>query len=196
MTFKTDFYKNLTDTVKAERAELNRLQAELKEVERICYSGKNDSKYTPKYIHDELMPKIGKIKREMADRKAMAHDRIQSMCDGYITELMDEDELDPSKLTDDVRLLNSGVKLNQRDIKAMLKRNSENRTMTQLILRFADEHGIETDGTYYVGNRALINTVKVIPVVTDTCIKNHYSENVMETLMGEGSDLASSFSED
>lgn len=196
MTFKTDFYRNLTDAVKAERAELNRLQAELKEVESICYSNKRDSKYSPKYIHDELMPKIGKIKREMADRKAMAHDRIQSMCDGYITELMDEDELDPSKLTDDLRLLNSGVTLTQRDIKSMLNRNSDNRTMIQLILRFADQHGIETDGIHYVGNRALINTVKVIPTVTDACIKNHYSESVMETLMGEGSDLANSFSED
>lgn len=194
MTFKTDFYKKLTDTVKAERAELNRLQAELKEVEHDIFS--NDKRFTQKYIREELYPKRKAIKKQIEARKAKAHDSIQSMCDGYITELMDEDELDPSKLTDDVRLLNSGVKLNQRDIKAMLKRNSENRTMTQLILRFADEHGIETDGTYYVGNRALINTVKVIPAVTDTCIKNHYSESVMETLMGEGSDLANSFSED
>ena len=66
------------------------------------------------------------------------------MCDSYIAELRDEDELDPTKLTDDVRLLNSGVKMTSRDIKAMLKRNSDNRTMLQVILRYADEHNIET----------------------------------------------------
>jgi hypothetical protein len=77
----------------------------------------------------------------------------------------------------------------------MLKRNSENRTMTQLILRFADEHGIETGGTYYVGNTATINRVASIPVVADTCIRN-FSSNIMGELMGEGSGMGQFFSED
>lgn len=194
MTFNTDFYGDVKDVVLSERKALNDLQAQLDEVEKDIFS--NNKKYTPQYIRDELHPKRKSLQRQIEDRKALAHDRIQRMCDDYIAELRDEDELDPSKLTDDVRLLNSGVKMTSRDIKAMLKRNSDNRTMLQVILRYADEHNIETDGTYYTGNNMTIRNVASIPVVADSCIKWHGSESVWNQLMGEQSEMGQFFSED
>ena len=194
MTFNTDFYSDVKDVVLSERKALNDLQAQLDEVEKDIFS--NNKKYTPQYIREELHPKRRSLKKQIEDRKALAHDRIQRMCDDYIAELRDEDELDPSKLTDDVRLLNSGVKMTSRDIKAMLKRNSDNRTMLQVILRYADEHNIETDGTYYTGNNMIIRNVASIPVVADSCIKWHGSESVWNQLMGEQSEMGQFFSED
>lgn len=194
MTFNTDFYGDVKDVVLSERKALNDLQAQLDEVEKDIFS--NNKKYTPQYIREELHPKRRSLKKQIEDRKALAHDRIQRMCDDYIAELRDEDELDPSKLTDDVRLLNSGVKMTSRDIKAMLKRNSDNRTMLQVILRYADEHNIETDGTYYTGNNMIIRNVASIPVVADSCIKWHGSESVWNQLMGEQSEMGQFFSED
>lgn len=194
MTFNTDFYGEVKDVVLSERKALNDLQAQLDEVEKDIFS--NNKKYTPQYIREELHPKRRSLKKQIEDRKALAHDRIQRMCDDYIAELRDEDELDPSKLTDDVRLLNSGVKMTSRDIKAMLKRNSDNRTMLQVILRYADEHNIETDGTYYTGNNMIIRNVASIPVVADSCIKWHGSESVWNQLMGEQSEMGQFFSKD
>ena len=193
MKLKSEFYGDVSNYVMNERKALADLHEQLKAVEHDIFS--NDKRFTPKYIREELYPKRNAIKKQIEARKAKAHDSIQQMCDSYIAELRDEDELDPTKLTDDVRLLNSGVKMTSRDIKAMLKRNSDNRTMLQVILRYADEHNIETGGTYYAGNTATINHVATIPVVADTCIRN-FSSNIMGELMGEGSGMGQFFSED
>ena len=94
MTFNTEFYGEVKDVVLSERKALGELQAQLDEVEKDIFS--NNKKYTPRYINDVLHPKRTSLQHQIEDRKAQAHDRIQRMCDDYIAELRDEDELDPS----------------------------------------------------------------------------------------------------
>ena len=50
-------------------------------------------------------------------------------------------------------MLQSGISLRPNDIQAILKRNRGNRTMLQLTLRYAEEHKIDTHGTFYVGGQ-------------------------------------------
>ena len=50
--------------------------------------------------------------------------------------------LDPAKLTDDIKLLQPGIVLTERDFIGMLERNAGNSTMEQTILRAAKERGV------------------------------------------------------
>lgn len=80
----------------------------------------------------------------------------------YRADAEKRNNLDPAELTDDVKLFQTGIPLLPRDIQAILERNSGNRTMTQLALRYAKEHGIETGGTNYTGGEAERQTANAL----------------------------------
>ena len=82
-----------------------------------------------------------------------AFKETQGILNQYRTEVANMNRLDPAELTDDVKLLSDGIILNARDIEGMLERNSENRTMVQIILRFAKEHNIDIGRTYYIAGQ-------------------------------------------
>jgi len=86
-----------------------------------------------------------------------ALDKAHAAIDEHIKALKREDELDPSALTDDIKLLQGGIKLTEGDINAMLRRCNGNKTMTQLVVRYADEHKILPKGVVYNGNGRAIN---------------------------------------
>ena len=111
-------------------------------------------------INGELYPALHKVKREIENAQEEARRAVASRVNAYIADLEREDALDPDKLTDDCKLLNAGVTLNARDINTMLERNSGNRTMTQVILRYAREHDIDIGRTYYIGNEEAIRNAR------------------------------------
>ena len=108
----------------------------------------NSGLYTQKMINEEFLPKKTELKSQYESTISKALSDAYSLIDNYESEVAEMDSLDPAEITDDIKLLQSGIKLTDRDLKSMLKRNEDNRTMTQLILRYAEEKKIEVGSVY------------------------------------------------
>lgn len=188
MRTKREFYNQVNGVVKEGLKNLQDLSAQLDDVSKAISSGK----YSEKYIRE----KQDSIKRQMKEVRANANKEAKRICDEYTDELRAQDDLDPSLLTEDVKLLHAGVKLTKRDITAMLNRNADNHTMTQVILRYCEENGIDTGGVYYVGNKPIIDNVSTVPYTAEVALRWSDSQStVYERIMGEGSDLEKVFSD-
>lgn len=86
---------------------------------------------------------------------AAARQEARQYVEKYKAELEEQDSLRGEDLTDDARLFTAGVPLTRADLEAILARNSGNRTMEQLTIRFAEANNIELP-VRYVGNRQAI----------------------------------------
>ena len=124
---------------------------------------------------------------KVAELRSEGKMSVESLCSSYERELTEADSIKGSELTDDARLLSLGM-LDKRDLETMLKRNDNNRTMTQLICRYAKKNDIDL-GVQYVGNDDIITSLKSFPYVTETVLKWSNNPSVYNQLMGEGSDL-------
>lgn len=112
-----------------------------------------------KKIHDE----IGRLKQSIDSSVNRAMDEARTLIEGYRKEVHDENRLDPTKMTDDVKLLAPGIILKERDIEAMLDRNKDNKTMVQIILRYAEEKNIVPNGArLYSGGQQELQTANAM----------------------------------
>lgn len=184
MRTKKEFYEEINGITVGAMKTIQNLIAQLNEVEAQISSGI----YSAEHIRRELFTKKDVLKGKIRDTREKAEKAAKEVCDEYVQELRDQEELDPALLTDDVRLLQAGVKLNERDAKAMLRRNAGNQTMTQLILRYCKENDIET-GVYYYGNKPIIDVVGAVPTAVKTSLRWSDQENVYDRLVGEGSEV-------
>ena len=108
----------------------------------------NSDMYADKLKRDKLIPQKIAAKNAYELRyKTMLSDAY-SLIDEYESWLRDADTLHPEDMTEDVKLLQSGIKLKQRDITSMLERNKGNRTMEQIILRYAEDNKIDAGMVY------------------------------------------------
>ena len=112
------------------------------------------NRYTPQVLKEEIYPRRDELKSKVRTMCDAALKEAQSHIDQYKADAAEMNNLDPAALTDDVKLLQSGITLLPRDIQGMIKRNEGNRTMLQIILRYAKEHNIDMKGTFYVGGEA------------------------------------------
>lgn len=191
MRTKRDFYNQVNGVVKEGLKSLQDLSDQLTKVSEDINSGK----YSGEYVREKLISQRDSLRRQMDDIRHNANNEVQRICAEYTDELRSQEDLDPSLLTEDVKLLQAGVKLTQRDIKAMLNRNADNHTMTQVILRYCKENDIDA-GVHYMGNKPIIDNVAVVPYTAETALKwSDRQSSVYERLMGEGSDLDAVFSE-
>lgn len=185
MRTKKDFYNQINNVTKNGLKTLQELSAQLTKVSEDISSGK----YSGEYVREKLIPQRDSLRRQMDDTRHNANKEVQRICDEYTDELRAQDDLDPSLLTDDVKLLKAGVKLTKRDITAMLNRNAGNHTMTQLILRYCKENDIDA-GVHYMGNRPIIDNVAMVPYTVETALKwSDRQSTVYERLMGVGSSM-------
>lgn len=185
MRTKKDFYNQINNVTKNGLKTLQELSAQIADLRKKIDSGK----YSSGYVRTELIPQIDILKRQMDDVRYKTNTEVKRTCDEYTDELRAQDDLDPSLLTDDVKLLKAGVKLTKRDITAMLNRNAGNHTMTQLILRYCKENDIDA-GVHYMGNRPIIDNVAMVPYTVETALKwSDRQSTVYERLMGAGSSM-------
>lgn len=103
--------------------------------------------YGPKGI-DEKKPELDKLRSAIRGACDAALDHARGLVAQYRADVDRLNDLNPDDLNDDIKLLNAGVTLLPRDVDALLRRNASNRTMVQIILRYANEHGIETKAMY------------------------------------------------
>lgn len=113
----------------------------------------SSGRYNTQYVESDLRPKRDSLRMKINSASDSAIQEAQNLVNQYRKKAADRNKLDPAELTDDVKLLQPGIKLEPRDIQGMLERNSTNRTMTQIILRYAKENGIDTGGTLFVGGQ-------------------------------------------
>ena len=185
MRTKKDFYNQINNVTKNGLKTLQELSAQIVNIREKIESGK----YSNGYVRTELIPQKDILKRQMEDVRYKTNTEVQRICAEYTDELRAQDDLDPSLLTDDVKLLKAGVKLTKRDITAMLNRNAGNHTMTQVILRYCKENDIDA-GVHYTGNRPIIDNVAMVPYTVETALKwSDRQSTVYERLMGVGSSM-------
>lgn len=129
--------------------EIGKIVAERDAVDAKMKSGR----YSVDTVNKELFPKWGELRHAVDRASENAIQTARDMIEQYRQEVAKLNNLDPAELTDDVRLFQSGISLMPRDIQGILERNAGNRTMTQIALRYAKEHGIDIGRTYYIGGQ-------------------------------------------
>lgn len=129
-------------------------------------------RYTQKAIKDELLPARDAARAQIEAAQEAARNAVVEKINAHITDLERMDALNPAELTDDCKLLSSGIALTESDIRFMLERNAKNRSMAQIILRYAKEHGIKTD-VAYVDHSEAINNARAFPALANRWIKDY-----------------------
>lgn len=195
MKNKQDFFSEMLNAIQIGIAEMEKEQDKISATISRRNKQINSKMFSAEYVENELRPEIKRLKKESAEEENRLIERLCAMCNSYITELNSADDLKPNSLTADIQLLQTGITLTERDIEAMLKRNADNRTMSQILLRYAEEHNIET-GMVYEGNKPLIESVEALAGTIPTVVKWHNRPDVFDKLLGEGSELASVFGGD
>ena len=145
-----------------------------------------NGKYSRSYVDNTIRPQIDALREKLRYTKEEAARAVHDITAKYAEEARRLDDLNPADMTDDCKLLNVGVKLNADDLKAIVSRNPNNRTMLQLVLRYADEHGVKT-GLQYNGSRSAIETAKNLDITTDRYFMNWIdapdAENVLNKMI-------------
>lgn len=148
------------DTLGAHTDEISAVIAERDALDEKIKSGR----YSAQALK-EMNPMRDSLKRQVRDMCDAALQDASKHIDQYKADAAALNNLDPAELTDDVKLLQSGITLLPRDIQGMLKRNEKNRTMTQIILRYAKEHDIDTGGNYYIGGQQEAETARNLETI-------------------------------
>ena len=149
------------DTLEARTDEISKDIAERDRLEEKIKSGR----YSPQALKDNFYPKRDALRRKIETASEEAIQEARNLVAQYRADVAEANRLDPSQLTDDVKLLQSGIVLKPADIQGMLKRNEGNRTMLQVILRFAEANGIDTGKTYYIGGQAEENNARNLETI-------------------------------
>ena len=142
----------------------------------------NSGLYAPKLINEEFLPKKTEIKSQYESTITKTLADAYAMIDNYEQEIAELDALNPDEITDDIKLLQSGIKLNERDIKSMLNRNQGNRTMEQLILRYADEKKIDAGFTYQSSLSQQRDKINGLREVTKRYERYMHDDNAQDVL--------------
>ncbi len=163
--------QNLVDTLNERAEAIGKLVTRRGELENDVKSGR----FTAAAVANELQPELMNVRMAIDRTKDETRQAVARLVNQYVGELDKADALNPDELNEgDVKLLNSGVDLTKRDLTVMLSRNQGNRTMTQLILRWARAHDVDM-GVTYIGNEKAIADAKQIPGVVDLWI-DHWSD--------------------
>ena len=185
MTTKRDFYWDIRGTVKSVIDELTELDKQEKAIEDKIKS----NRYSPKIVQDELKPELTSIKRKREAMRENGVSAVRTRANEYIAELRKADQLNPDNLTDDIKLLQSGIALSVDDLEMLFDRNAGNSTMQKLITDFAKQHDRDIQRYYRPANADLIKGVENIPEVMRIVLKWHNKPDIFNNHVGEGSDL-------
>ena len=187
---KRYYYNRLTKELNENFKEYTALKAEYDQLTADRKSGK----YSDNYLKEKVYPRQFELKRQMERVQDKAYSDVNTLTEEMRSYLRGLDALNPEELTDDTKLLNSGIKLTKNDIQSILDRNSGNRTMTQLALRYAKENSIEgLEHTYYVSAESKMESFDNIKGATKVVIRNFDSvdgyNRIYGKILGEGTDI-------
>ena len=138
----TNIITELRNTVNTHHANILAAQAEADAFQRECAGFYSQSVFASKMQEYTA-------KRDAAISAGNA--AIRETVNAFLDEIKNIDALDGAKLTDDVKLLESPVKLNKDDLEQMFDRAKadNNRTMLELIMRRTMRDGIDIERVFY-----------------------------------------------
>lgn len=182
-----DFYFALTTDLKEGLDKVAALASDLKKVEGDISSGT----FSEDHVRAVLRPKNAEIRKQIERAQEDARKTARVTIDKFAKELRDADALDPAELTDDIRLLETGISLRKQDILAIIERNANNRTMVQLALRAAEDRGIDLDGIRYTTNESRARHAEALRYVVDVALRwsTEPGKKMFDKLFGEGSEV-------
>jgi len=122
--------KDATGVVAEMQSEIDKLQAD------------NDSGRFSDTVKRQNVERINELKRQIENKSFETLGDVKRKVAAACDELARLDDLDGAQLTDDAKLFSCGVPLTERDLVTILRRNSDNATMKQLAVRYAQEHGL------------------------------------------------------
>lgn len=187
---KKDFYSEITTIVKNAISERNETQKELDEINAEL---QKRNVYAVEQIQNVLRPAKSNIESKMEDISENANIQIKKVADSYIKELSDDMELKSSELTDDIKLLSVGVKLNDNDLIKLYDKHSGNYTMQRYICDYATQNGITINRVPHHPNKPIIDSVGVATELAGKTIRLNGNPSFYEQFMGENSQFAKGF---
>ena len=138
--------QSVYDSLKTSTKEIGKAVAE-----RDALEGRvKANRYSRDALQNEIFPELDRLKARVRDGVSDALAAARGLVREYEGGIESRYSLDPAEITPDLQLLQSGIPMTEKDIKSMLSRNAKNKTMVQLILRFAEAHNISTGGTFFV----------------------------------------------
>ena len=182
MNIRADLINILNEKADA----IGKLATRRDELERDIKSGR----FTSAAVGKELQPELMNVRVAISETKDETRRAVAQLVNRYVGELERADALNPDEVNEgDVKLLNSGVELTKRDLTVMLERNQGNRTMTQMILRWARAHDVDM-GLAFIGNEKLIADAKQLPGVVGLWI-SHWADqpnakDMIQKMFGAG----------
>lgn len=174
-----DFYKDYIFMVKQHITKLKDKQGEIDDIDQKIEFGIYDNTK----LNNDKKSRI----RELSDLHEEFNKEIEILCDDYIKELQKADTLRGDELTDDVNLLNSNIKLSQKDLMVMLERNKGNNTMQKVIHQYGVDNKINI-GVYENPYQAKIDYINTLPYTAKTVEKWFDKQSVYDELLGDNSE--------
>ena len=185
---RRDYYEKLKEIV-SEGYDNYRAKFEKYDALRVA---REKGEYSYEYLSKEVIPKMDQLRREMREIQEGVRREVGRLTADRIEVLRFFDIIKPEELTADAELLSGGLILKEKDVQAIIDRNQGNRTMTQLAMRYADQHKMRVYSTY-VGAEALKSSYKNVDNAVGMVVKWYDSpgayKNMYDTVMGPGSAL-------
>ena len=161
----------------------------------------NSGRFTSEHIAKELQPSLSRLKADRKKTMEKAFDEVTALISSYQKELYASDSLNPGDITEDIRLLQSGLPLTERDLNDILSRSSGNQTMTVLTIRYANEHGIALHGTNATSGARAAGELDQMRYVANTVLKHAFdcsaasTESVYQKVLGDSSEAAAFYNQ-
>lgn len=182
---RRDFYKGTIKIIKECCEMLQRYDNEIAGLKDKIKSGR----YSQNAI-SEFTENINAIHRQtdttISESLTALKDHIKAMR----VSLDEEMSLRGSDITPDADLLK--YNLSAKEMVAIMNRHENNPTMVQLILKNAEERGIDL-GVQFVGNDREMGILNGIEYAAKVVFNNRYQSDIFDTLFGEGTDVESMF---
>lgn len=132
------------DALKESTKEVQKVVEEKAQLEEKVRTGR----YSVETVNREIRPRIDDLKQRILSMKEKTFADAKALVDGYRNEIDEQNNLDPKEINDDIKLLQAGIPLTVRDVEAILKRSENNRTMSQLAIRYAAQHDLKIENSY------------------------------------------------
>ena len=161
----------------------------------------NSGRFTSDHIAKELQPSLSRLKADRKKTMEKAFDEVAALISSYQKELYASDSLNPGDITEDIRLLQSGLPLTERDLNDILSRSSGNQTMTVLAIRYANEHRIALHGIDVTSGARAAGELDQMRYVAKTVLKHAFdcsassAENVYQKVLGDSSEAAAFYNQ-
>lgn len=137
--------------------------------------------YSPEAWNKEREPELRELSEKIRSAKNSALSNVKVYLDLRIKEAENK-KLDPGSITDDIKLLNCGLPLKEKEVEDILLKNKGNYTMEQLILRYAEEHNMNLGYIYQSGASEEAEQMQSLLFAADTFEKYMEADNYLKVL--------------